>query len=277
MHKFSSKIVLGLLLATGVASAAEESAPKVAPNWWQMSSYAHAKSDGVLLHTAGTIAYQESEGNTKENSLKMRLSATARYEHFTYYGMYQKTDVETKSYGSKDAQPTAIKDDVYSFENALTYDVNKYLFTTVGYDNSRDISMEIYNKNVYYGGLGVRALNTPHHKLSLFAAYGNEDISFGTYPILPSGESDGVYYALNYRWLINEQLMFTFKYRFLDAVKKYRNTSTLNTALNIKVYDGVSVVLAYEDVYVEGMKLVNLFEHDKKFTTALRFDFNFPQ
>lgn len=104
-------------------------------------------------------------------------------------------------------------------------------------------------------------------------AIGDEDISFGTYPQLPSGKSNGVYYNLTYGVTLNSNVDFSINYSHFIAKMDNRDTGKLTLQLSVPIFDHISIVAGYIDDYMEAQTTVNRFTNDKTYYTAIKFEF----
>ena len=243
-------------------------------NWWQTGSYAYPQTDEFLTHIAGTVSYMSSEGNEDNTNLKISGLAILRKGNFTFANSYEKNKWRRKIYENKNFKPRVSSNERYKMESSLMYDLNSYFFTAAGYENGRNLEMAIYNQTIRYAGVGFRALKTmPKHQLNLFVGYGDEDISFELFPILPSGKTNLIYYQLNYSWLMNEIFSLSISYKMADAAMKYRDNSELTLSTNTKISKYISLVVLYNDLHIEALDSVNLFTHDKTISTSLQISF----
>jgi hypothetical protein len=250
------------------ASIVEDVSPKY---WWKQGSYDYPATDKLLIHIDGTLAYSKSEGNLDTQDNIYTVNAKIRKNHigisFTYFKKYAETTIHDPAAGDT----TTIIDE-YSSSILLGYDINEDFFTVLGYDNARDTAFEIYNQTTQYVGLGYR-FKHEKHRLNFFAAVGTEDVSFGTYPKLPSGKTTGQFYQFNYNALIFDDVKFELQYSYFNATEVYRNTSKLYASISIPIYDVVSLTVGYKEDYIEAQDLADRFNTDKTFYTGLRIDF----
>lgn len=276
MIKNSLKIIfIGLLLTSDVSGEEKESNvpnSEVPKEWWKQSSYDY-ESDAWLKLFTGSVGYQTSEGNTEDNYLKIKLTAMIRKNHLSYIFGYTKRDREKAEYPDKNHEPIKIITDFYNIEHSLIYDLNKWLLVFGGYENSRNSVVLIHNKTLKYGGVGTRIIDTKSHKLNLLLGYGTQDISFSEIPLLPSGESDALFSKIDYSWYFGENVSFKTSYEHIKTDMEDRDTSVLKASLDVAINKYVSVNLAYQDEYVEAIKLVDAFTHDKAFLTSLKFSY----
>jgi len=267
MNNIIQTTLLSFLLG-GVANATETPA-----NWWQSGSYAYPETDELLTHFSGTVGYRYSDGNEENSNLRISTLAVLRKGHFSFVNMYRKSKWSKKVYANKNLPPKKLSNDYHSIESNIFYDINSYFFGAVGYENGRNLEMAIYNKNVRYGGIGVRALQSKKHKLNLFVGYGDEDISYEIYRILPAGKTNLIYYQFNYLWTVNDNLSLSSNYTLLDADMEYRNTSKLIIKANTKISKYLSLDVSYQDLSIEALDTVSLFTHDKSISTSLKISF----
>jgi len=272
LNKFF-KLSIMLLLGLNVAFAEENKQSSMPENWWQMGSYEYEATDEILTHFTGKLGYIKKSGNFDEDNFKATVSAKIRREHLGLEVTYSLDKEKKIELADKDTELTSIEVDDYSVRTVLLYDLTKDFFVSGGFENSRNISFEMYNKTAIYAGVGYRALKLKDHKLGIFAAYGTEDISFGNYPILPSGETNGQYYQLNYLWFINQGAILKLDYSHLLAEMDSRDASTLVIATKISISDKLSLVLSFTDEYLEAQETVNRYTHDKTIFTSIQFDF----
>jgi len=243
-------------------------------NWWQMGSYEYPQTDEVLIHLQGNLSYTKKNGNEEDEALRASVFAKVRKNHWGLSFSYAKTKEDTIAYGDKDTvDPTTLTRDEYSLNWKLGYDINEDFYLTAGYSNARDLEFEIYNQTTRYIGVGYRVLKTPRHKLNVFAALGDEDISFGTYPQLPSGRTNGKYYEINYLGFITPTVLFKSSYQYLQADMEDRDTATFTVATKFSITDHVAFVVSYMDQYIEAQQTVNRYEHDQTLFTSIEFDF----
>jgi len=264
------KIYLGLLLL-GSLLYANEDAPK---NWWKKGSYEYNSTNQILTHVEGMFRYSEADGNNKDKDISATLSAKIRKNHYGASLSYTKTRESVKMFDDK-SSTTPIETDIDESELSLilAYDINKDLYINGGYSNSRDIAFEVYNQTTMYLGLGYRLLTLDSHRLSIFASKGSEDISFGTYPQLPSGKTNGYYYQANYTWMINEGVSLDTSYSYLQADMKNRDTSLFTTQLLIGLSQNISFLVGYRDEYMEAQDTVNRYTNDSTTYTAIKFEY----
>ena len=272
-----SKICLGtLLLNTFLYSVENTPSPKLDPlkDWWKKGSYEYATTDKILTHLEGTGRYSKSNGNDEKEDILVNITGKIRKGHFGASLSYTKKYQDYTFYNDKDdTSPAKTVEDEYKVNFVGAYDINKDFYVNLGYVNSRDITFEVYNQTTMYLGVGYRLLTSDMHRLSVFVAKGSEDISFGTYPQLPSGKSDGYYYQVNYSLKINPIISWTSSYAYLKLDKKNRDTSLLNSRLVIRASENISFLLGYEDEYMAGQSTVNRDTHDKTTYTAVKFEF----
>lgn len=243
------------------------------PNWWKKSSYAYTDTNKILTHFEGMISYSKSEGNENDKDLLVKLSAKVRKKHLGVSFTYSRKDSNHKLYLDKsDTNPTNIVKDVYSAVTRVGYDINKNFYVIGGYENARNIEFEIYNQTTRYIGGGYQTYYKSH-RLNIMGAIGDEDISFGTYPQLPSGKSNGFYYNLTYGYTTSTKIDFSINYSHFVANMKNRDTGKLTAQLSIPIFDHVSIVAGYIDDYMEAQTTVNRYVNDKTFYTAIKFEF----
>jgi hypothetical protein len=272
-----SKICLGALLLSSLLHSVEEVAvPKIDPlaNWWEKSSYEYPETDKLLMHVEGTGRYATTSGNDEKEEIIANVTGKVRKGHFGGTLSYTKTFRDEKLFDDKsDTTPAHIEVDEYEVSFVGGYDINKDFYINAGYLNGRNILFEVYNQTTMYLGLGYRLLTTDAHRLSVFAAKGSEDISFGTYPQLPSGKADGYYYQIDYTWMINPTISWTSMYSYLKLDVENRNTSLLTSQLTVRATENISFLVGYRDEYMEAQKTVNRYTNDKNIYTALKFEY----
>ncbi|CAA6802103.1 MAG: Unknown protein [uncultured Sulfurovum sp.] len=266
--------ILGILFSfVSLHGAETNSSVKVSTpdNWWKKGSYDYPATNQLLWHVEGSVAYSKSEGNLDMKDTSYGLKAKIRKNHIGVSFSYDKVYSNSVLHNADNTDTTIIVDQ-YEANTLLGYDINKNFFTLVGYNNARDTTFEIYNKTTKYVGLGYRT-NHKKHYFNIFAALGREDISFGTYPKLPSGETDGKYYEINYNTTIFDDKSFDFRYSYFMGDAAYRDTSKLYVSLSIPLYQKLSVVLGYKENYIEAQELVDRIQSDKTTYTAIKFQF----
>jgi len=245
---------------------------EVAPaNWWQKGSYDYPPTDKLLMHLEGSVAYSKSEGNLDMKDTTYTLKGKVRKKHVGVSFSYDKTYSNSVLHNA-DKTDTTIVIDKYEAHTVFGYDINKNFFTLAGYNNARDTTFEIYNKTTLYTGLGYRT-NYKKHFFNVFGALGTEDISFGTYPKLPSGKTDGKYYEVNYNTIVFDDASFNFRYAYFMGEAAYRDTSKLYVSLSVPLYQKISVMLGYKEDYIEAQELVDRVTRDKTTYTAIKFEF----
>ena len=273
----SLKIYLGTLLLSSLLYSADKTpTPKqdLHAYWWMKSSYEYPKTDKLLMHIEGTGRYSTTSGNDEKEDITAKITGKARKGHLGASLSYTKKYKNDKLYADKtDTAPAHILKDEYELNFVGGYDISKDFYTNVGYVNSRDITFEVYNKTTMYLGLGYRLLTTDSHRLSIFLAKGSEDISFGTYPQLPSGKSDGYYYQIDYRWMFTPTISWTSMYSYLQLDKKHRDTSLLTSQFIIRANKYISFLVGYRNEYMEAQETVNRYTNDKIVFTAIKFEF----
>jgi len=245
---------------------------KIPENWYQLGSYEYNAPDKVLMHFKGNVGYTKKSGNQEQDKILGSVSAKIRMNHIGFEASYMVDKDDRTNYNEKGV----IADSTYNHTNqsrlALSYDLNKDFFASVGYENGRNTPFEIYNQTTQYAGFGYRVLKSAGHRLGVFAAYGNEDISFGTYPILPSGKTDGAYFQLNYLWFIAPTVAIKADYSYLRANMDNRDTGTLVVATKIGMTKSFSLVFSYTNEYIEAQKTVHRFTNDETIFTSIQFD-----
>ena len=264
------KTSMGVVLLSSIIHAGSQT-PK---NWWQKGSYQYEETDKVLAHISGTVSYSETSGNDENKDTKINVSGKIRKGHLGASLSYTKVDENRKSYDDKsDTTPSeTIKDD-YTTTFIVGYDINKDFFINGGYVNSRNVTFEIYNQTTQYLGVGYRLLTLEEHRLNLFVAKGTDDISFGTYPQLPSGKTDGIYYQIDYSWFMKPRVSLSTSYSYLQADEDNRDTSTLTAQLKIMATENISLLIGYSDEYMEVQDTVDRYTNDKTVFTAVKFEF----
>lgn len=243
--------------------------------WWEKSSYEYENSQ-ILTHFEGSISHTQNSGNEDNEDTMINLKAKIRKGHFGASLNYYKRYEDHKVYDDKnDENPTHTLTDDYSSVTRVGYDINKNFYAVAGYENARNTSFEIYNQTTQYIGGGYRLNYDMYgsHRINLMLAVGNEDISFGTYPQLPSGETDGVYYNINYNFMMKSYVEFTANYSNFIADMDNRDTSKLLLKVTIPVFDNVSIVIGYIDEYMEAQETVDRYSNDETFFTAIKFEF----
>ena len=264
------KIYLGLLLL-GSLLYANENTPA---NWWQKGSYEYNATNEVLTHVEGMFRYSKTDGNDKNKDLSATLSAKIRKNHFGASLSFTKTRESRKMFDDKSSTtPIETEKDEYELSFVLGYDISEDFYLNAGYINSRDISFEVYNQTTMYFGVGYRLLTLDSHRLTIFASKGSEDISFGTYPQLPSGKTNGYYYQTNYTWMITQGVTLDTSYSYLQADMKNRDTSLFTAQLIIGVSKHISFLIGYRDEYMAAQDTVNRYTNDSTTYTALKFQF----
>jgi len=247
---------------------------KIPAGWWQKGSYQYEETNATLAHIEGMISYSKTSGNDDNEDLKIKVAGKIRSGHVGASLSYTKIDQKHKSYNDKnDKTPAATSKDDYTTTLILGYDINKDFFLNLGYENSRNLTFEIYNQTTKYLGVGYRLLSTDMHRLNVFLAVGTEDISFGTYPQLPSGETDCMYYQANYTWFMQPRVLFSTNYTYLQAKKDNRDTATLTAKVKVKVTKNISLIVGYSNEFMEAQDTVNRYTHDETVFTAVKFDF----
>lgn len=270
------KTTVGIILAASSLNAADENkaTDTTPPNWWQKGSYEYPETDKLLIHLEGNVGYSKKSGNEEDENVKIGASAKIRKGHFGLSISYTKLREDRVAYDDKSTvvPTTSLRDD-YQVNTILGYDVNKDFYVNAGHENSRDITFEIYNQNTYYVGAGYRILTLDKHKASLFAAVGTDEISFGRYPMLPSGKTDGLYFQGDYLWIVKPGLFLSTGYKYLKADMDYRDTSTFTAKATVAINQYVSLVVGYLDDYIEAQETVNRHQHDKMIFTQIQFQY----
>lgn len=262
------------MIAAGVflISSSLSSDEKVPENWYQLGSYEYNATDKVLMHFKGNIGYTKKSGNDVEDKIAGSVSGKIRRNNLGLEASYSVDKDDRIEYDEKGVIANQVYRNDYQARLALTYDLNKDFFVSAGYENARNTSFEIYNQTTQYAGIGYRALKSAGHKLGVFAAYGNEDISFGTYPILPSGKTDGAYFQLNYLWFIAPSVALKADYSYLKANMENRDTGTFVIASKIGMTKSFSIVFSYMNDYIQAQKTVNRHTNDETIFTSIQFD-----
>ena len=264
------KASIGVILLNGAVYANDET-PK---NWWQKGSYAYKETDKILTHIEGTISYRETRGNDEDKTLKTSILGKIRKGHLGASLSYSKIDEEKKQFNDKaDKTPSETKKDYYKTTFIVGYDINKDFFVNAGYDNSRNTAFEIYNQTTQYIGVGYRILTLDAHRLNIFLAKGTDEISFGTYPQLPSGKTNGVYYQTDYSWIINPKVSLNLNYAYLKADMNNRDNSLLTAKVTASMFEHISLVIGYSDEYMKAQETVDRYTNDKTVFTAVKFEF----
>lgn len=264
------KISLGLLFFGSLLYASED-APA---NWWKKGSYGYEATNKILTHAEGIFRYSKTDGNDQDNDLSAKLSGKIRKGHYGASLSYTKTRNTYRRFDNKSsATPITTKTDDYELSFVLGYDVSKKFFLNAGYINARDITFEVYNQTTMYFGLGYRLLTLESHRLNIFASIGSEDISFGEYPQLPSGKTNGYYYQANYTWLITKRISLYTSYSYLQADMKNRNTALFTAQLTIGLSKHLSFLVGYRNKYMAAQDTVNRYTNDSRTYTALKFEF----
>jgi hypothetical protein len=266
-----SSLLFSLVYAEDKTVEKKETTP---PQWWLQTSYDYPETSELLIHVEGSVSYGKKTGNDHDKSLKANALAKVRKNHLEGTMSYTRLDEDRIAYDWKgDTDPATTTKDSYKTLTTLAYDIDESFFTLVGYENARDVSFEIYNQTTKYFGAGYRAIKSQTQKLDLFGAVGSEDISFGTYPQLPSGKSDGKYVQVDYMWFINPTLTFSLNYGFFSADMEHRDKSTLVAKTQVAVMSNISLMLVYLDEYIQAQEVVQRYTHDKTVYTALKFEF----
>ena len=278
MLRNSLKSVIVLSLLTGFVYGdnnvtKEDIVTKAVPSsWWKKSSYEYDNSE-ILMHFEGTLSYTQNSGNEDNEDTMIMLKAKIRKGHYGVSFDYNKKYKDHIVYDDKnDENPTQILTDDYSSVTRIGYDITKNFYAVAGYENSRNTSFEIYNQTTQYVGGGFR-LHYNRHRLNIMGALGTEDISFGTYPQLPSGKTDGLYYNVYYNFEMLPYADLTLNYSYFSADMETRDTSKFMAKVSIPVFENVSIVIGYIDEYMEAQDTVDRYTHDETVFTAIKFQF----
>ena len=246
---------------------------KTPKNWWQIGSYEYPTTDKVLMHFQGSISYAKKGGNDRDKKVKADTFIKIRKKHFGVSVLYSKIKDDKISYEDKSSKPKTSTTDNYSIHTKVGYDINEDFFLTVGYVNSRDLLFEIYNKTTRYAGVGYRIFKSKFHRLSIFGAFGDEDISFGTYPQLPSGKTSGQYYEVNYLVFLSPMIAFKTSYQYLKADEKNRDTAVFSVATKLSITQTTSFIVSFTDEFIDAQKTVNRYSHDQTIYSSIQFSF----
>lgn len=276
MYNKILKIIIAISLAIATLNAIENdtSTDKTPQRWWEKGSYGYEETNKLLTHIEGSIGFSQTNGNDEDKSIKANIAAKVRKGHLGASISYSKTKEDRKAYGDKqDTTPQTSKRDDYQLSAVVGYDISKNFYVNLGYENSRNLTFEVYNHTTIYAGVGYRILTLEAHNLSVFLAAGTDDISFGTYPLLASGKTNGAYASTNYLWYITPAISLNVNYMFLKADMQNRDTSTLMAKVTVPISQNLFFIFGYKNDQMEVQKTINRYEYDKMFFTSIKFEF----
>lgn len=217
--------------------------------WWMRSplSYDPMPTE-FLYHIEGQYNYSQSEGNfTRDNHMieSMLVLRKNRYTNYLKYTFEKKhackpddwIGIDSKGNFYIDEKDRELRDTtMQQFEDSVRIALTKRWYLAPGFRWTEDDYLSIKGRYTYYGGVGFRALNEIPFFLTLFAAYGYEEIeytddynsmgwlakSLGLIDYFEEGKIRSDKYLLGQygTWFVTKSLMFDESFEIIGDMEK---------------------------------------------------------
>ncbi|MDM8548442.1 DUF481 domain-containing protein [Desulfobacterales bacterium HSG2] len=252
--------------------------------WWKRSplSYDPIPSQ-FLYHFEASYFYSQSEGNFNKDNHLINTGITLRKQRFTNILSYSfdkrnssrpiSTSVTVNEDGSVSIGEATLDlrySKSHNLSNHLLYALTKRFYLGAGIEWVRDDLQDIENRYIYFFGPGCRVINTSEFSLTLFGAYGYEELEYtDAYNDLMGGlalkynvldeldtgvsRSDNAYFAMNTRWQATDSLEFFQDAGIVINLEKQENRYIwrweLSIGANYKIYKYLYLTAKFEEEY----------------------------